>query len=239
MAQKKHIASKFGERLRIVRKESGMSLESIAERVNNQFDAHINKGMLSKYENGINEPSAGMVHCIASVLNVSGEYLTGKSDERTEVSLTTRTGVSGAVPVQVFSIITGDSFTPEEGKSVLIPYSALAGGREYFALRIKGGRLAPRFQNGDIVIFEKRKRFPKGAVILVSVGGGMAVMCNVINKRNGKVIRPLDPAYDEQFYTTEQIYSLPVKLIGLATELRREKLWFNTFFSLLFEDWNY
>ncbi|MBQ6568942.1 MAG: helix-turn-helix transcriptional regulator, partial [Clostridia bacterium] len=111
MAQKKDLSSKFGERLRTVRRESGLSLESIAEKVNTQFGAHINKGMLSKYENGINEPGAGMIHCIAAVLNVSGDYLTGKSDERTDAAHSPKNGGS-AVPVQIFSIITGDSFTP-------------------------------------------------------------------------------------------------------------------------------
>lgn len=222
MAQKKDLASKLGERLRALRKESSMSLEELSERLNTKYNAKINKGMLSKYENGIHIPGAGMLHCIAAELGVSADYLTGKTDERVTVT-SSKTGTTPAVSVQVFSSVTGDSFTPEEGKTIIIPYSSLVGGREYFALRVKGGRLAPKFQNGDIVIFEKRKRFPKGSIILVSVGGGMAVMCNVINKRNGKIIHPLDPAYEEQFYTTEQVYSLPVKLIGLATELRREK----------------
>ena len=223
MAQKKDITSKFGERLKGLRKESGMSLEELAEKLNTNYNAKINKGMLSKYENGIHEPVAGMIYCIASELGVTADYLTGKTDEKSSVH-TSKGNTSAAVPVQVFSSVTGDSFTPEEGKTIIIPYSSLVGGREYFALRIKGGRLAPRFQNGDMVVFEKRKRFPKGSIILVSVGGGMAVMCNVINKRNGKIIHPLDPAYEEQFYTTEQVYSLPVKLLGLATDLRREKL---------------
>ena len=72
--------SEVGLRLQRLRRKAGLSQAAVAERLNRDFNAHVNKGMISKYENGIHEPSAGTVFCLAKVLGVSTEYLMGKTD---------------------------------------------------------------------------------------------------------------------------------------------------------------
>ena len=57
--------------------------------------------------------------------------------------------------------------------------------------------------------------------MLVRVGSDDAILCYVIKKREGKVIRPLDPRLTEAYFTTEELASVPVRILGAAVQVRR------------------
>ena len=70
----------FGKRLKETRREAGLTLEELAAKYNMTFDGGLNKGTLSKYENGKQEPIVSTVANLAKILNVSVDYLMGTSD---------------------------------------------------------------------------------------------------------------------------------------------------------------
>ncbi|MDN5315258.1 MAG: repressor LexA [Clostridiales bacterium] len=76
--------NEFGIRLRQARKDAGLTLQSCADLLNSRFGMNINKGSISKYENGIHEPSMSMVHCLSIILNVDKDYLLGKTSSPDE-----------------------------------------------------------------------------------------------------------------------------------------------------------
>lgn len=221
----KQEAIEIGSRLRELRKGAKLSLQDIADRLNREYGASTNKGMISKYENGIHEPSAGTVFCLARILGVSSDYILGKTEEKTmppEPGAETK-----AYAVEVFT-----RYNPLDGGDIdkssyeLIPLSWLVGGREFFALKISGSSLAPRYYDGDVIIFEKRSKTQHEQVGIVSIGTGDAFICNIIKKRDGKVIKPLEPGKAEKFYSTEELASIPVQIIGAAIQVRRmEYIW--------------
>lgn len=220
-SEKKAEMAALGARLNAIRKEAGLSLSEVADRLNRDFGAHTNKGMISKYENGIHEPSASTIYCMSRIFGVSGDYLLGKTDVKTEPAPTQGTEATGYC-VKVFKSMTDrDTGVQDETTTVMIPKEWLVGGREYFAYRVSGGRQAPRYYDGDIVIFERKIKTKPGQPALVSIAGGEAFLAFVTKKREGKIIAPLDPAYDSTFYTTEEIANIPVNILGIAVELRR------------------
>ena len=222
-AEKKAEMVRVGARLNAIRKEAGLSLSDVADRLNRDFGANTNKGMISKYENGIHEPSASTIYCMSRIFGVSIDYITGKSEEKFEPVLEQGVDVTG-YKVKVFNSMNDfDRGEQDTGATVIIPKDWLVGGREFFAFRVNGGRFAPRYFDQDIVIFEHKIKAKKDQVALVSIGGEKAILALITKKRDGKIIAPLDPAVDGQFYTTEEIASLPVNIIGIAVELRRQE----------------
>ena len=218
---KKADAVLIGARLKSVRKNAGFSLQEIAERLNRDFGASINKGMISKYENGIHVPSAGTVHCLSNIFGVSADYLMGKTDEPNEES-------DSSMPVETgHGIRVYSRFNPADGGEIeigsveFIPSGWLAGGHEFFGLRISGSDLAPRYYDGDIVIFEQRSKVPGDRVGLVSIGGKDAFLCHIVRKRTGKAIIPIDRRLKEMFFTTEQLEEDHIHIIGAAVQVRR------------------
>lgn len=222
MNTRKNTSKVFGERLRNLRKDAGLSLQEIADRLNLEYGAITNKGMISKYENGIHDPSASTIYCLGRILNVSSDYLTGKTDEKNPPEPLNKGEMTG-ITIPVYSSMTDtEHIVDERFPDEIIPKKMLTGGREFFALKVSGGRLAPKFQNDDIIIFERKRKCSKGAICAVSVAGGEVLLCNVVKKREGKHINPLDPAHESNFYTTEELKNTPVVILGEAIELRRK-----------------
>lgn len=68
----------FGDKLKLIRKSKGFTLDSLAELYNKTFDAGLNKGTLSKYENNKQEPMISVVDNLATLLGVSVDFLLDK-----------------------------------------------------------------------------------------------------------------------------------------------------------------
>ena len=65
----------FGSKLSEIRKEKHLTLEQLAQMYNDRFNGGLNKGTLSKYENGKQEPFSSVIANLAMLLNVSVDYL--------------------------------------------------------------------------------------------------------------------------------------------------------------------
>lgn len=218
---KKQEAALVGERLKSVRKSAGLSLQDVADRLNRDFGANINKGMISKYENGIHEPSAAMIFCLSNIFGVSADYLTCRTDAQNEHDLSSELYDTGHI-INIYSRYNRfDGGNTEKGAVEIIPSSWLTGGHEFFGLRIRGSEFAPRYYEGDVVIFERKSKIPGDRVGLLSIGTGDAFLCYIVRKRNGKAIIPLDRRMKEMFFTTEQLEADDIHIIGVAVQVRR------------------
>ncbi len=216
----KQKAAEMGVRLRDLRKGAKLSLQDIADRLNREYGANTNKGMISKYENGIHEPSAGTLFCLARILGVSSDYILGRTEDKT-VPPAPEAEV-GAYAVKVFTrynILDGGDI--DDSLHELIPLSWLVGGHEFFGFKISGSSFAPRYYDGDVIIFERRKKTEHEQVGMVSIGGGDAFVCIITKRRDGKLIRRLEPGGGERFYTTQELATIPVHIIGAAVQVRR------------------
>ena len=65
----------LGETIKSLRIEKGLTQPQLAELVG------VSKGMISIWENNINEPKASYVKALATALDVSADYLLGLKEE--------------------------------------------------------------------------------------------------------------------------------------------------------------
>ncbi len=74
----------IGEKLNSLRKERDLTLDMLVADMNQKNpEMKINKSMLSRWENGINDPSLEYARNIAAYFDVSLDYLIGLTDVRT------------------------------------------------------------------------------------------------------------------------------------------------------------
>lgn len=102
-----------------------------------------------------------------------------------------------------------------------IPADMARGNKELFALKTKGKSMEPNFIEGDILIFEKTENCENGQFCAVAVNGDDATFKKVTKTDTGIMLQPLNPAFETKFYTNEQIASLPVTIIGILKQIRR------------------
>lgn len=213
-----------GERFRRLREQSGLTLDDVADRLNHEYGACVNKGMLSRYENGVHEPAAGTVFCLARIMGVPVDYLTGQTD-RTVLDNPRPGSFGEAYALPVFTRCNPlDGGEPDPDAVEMVPLSWLSEGRSYFGLRVTDASMAPRFFAGDLVVIERTRRLNYERLVLLSVAGQDAFFCRLRRTRCGKMVYPVSTAHESLFYTTHEMKHLPVVQMGTVVQIRRMEI---------------
>ena len=106
---------------------------------------------------------------------------------------------------------------------VEIPKKWTAGGKKFYGLKISGDSMFPKYQEGDIVIFEQNedKETYNGKDCAVMVNGDDATFKKVLLSDSGITLVPYNTArYEMMMYSNDDIANLPIRIIGIAREKR-------------------
>lgn len=99
----------------------------------------------------------------------------------------------------------------------------LKGGKEYFALKVTGDSMFPEYLDGDVLIVLKIEDCESGQDAIVSVNGFDATFKRVFKSDNGITLQPLNNNYPPQFYSNKDIKNMPIKILGIVKQIRRDK----------------
>lgn len=67
----------LGEKLRELRSSHDLSMEQLADELNDKYSTSINKGMISKWENNIGEPRLDTARVLSQFFNIKLDELLG------------------------------------------------------------------------------------------------------------------------------------------------------------------
>lgn len=197
--------------LKAARKAAGMTQSEVAKIVG------ITQNGYSYWENGKAKIDNESLAKLSRLFGVSIDYLIGADDALAGKSL--RIPVLGSVPAGVPLEAIEDILDWEE-----LPQSMAAGGKEYFALEVKGDSMWPDYLPGDVVIVRKQPTCDSGEDCIVYVNGYDATLKQVrLNAEDQSLtIVPRNQSYPPRTYSAEEIQNLPVTIAGVVVELRRK-----------------
>lgn len=202
----------FGEKIKKLRIEKNWTQEFVASKINISIPA------LSRYESGTYEPkSLSIVSDFAKLYNVSTDYLLGLNLEYNDNPNSAIVLVYGTIPAGVPMECIEEILDTEE-----IPASWLNGDKKFFGLKIKGTSMSPSYLDGDTIILEKTEDCENGQDAVVMVNGNDGTFKRVFKNENGIILQPLNPEFQPMIYTNKQIEDLPIRIIGVAKEIRRK-----------------
>lgn len=195
--------------LKAARKAKGLSQVEVSQIIG------LSQPQYSAWENGKSRIDSISLSRLATLFDVSVDYLLGKSE-----SEPTSTGGKW-IPV-LGEVAAG---IPIEAVEDVVDYeeidSALAATGEFFGLRIKGSSMEPRIREGDVVIVRKQDDADTGDTAVVMVNGDSATVKRIKKEPDGSlVLIPNNPAYDAQHFSPAEIADKPVHIIGKVVELR-------------------
>lgn len=95
-------------------------------------------------------------------------------------------------------------------------------GRRYFGLKIKGDSMEPEYRDGDVIIIQQQEECHSGDDCAVMVNGDDATFKRVRLHESGLTLQPLNNRYEPQYYSAQQVQSLPVRILGVVVEIRRK-----------------
>lgn len=104
-----------------------------------------------------------------------------------------------------------------------IPKSWLRGGKEFYGLKISGDSMFPKYNEDDIVVFEKSNDFEiaNNKDCAVMVNGDDATFKKVLRSELGITLVPYNTgAYEIMMYSNKDIEEKPIRIIGIAREKR-------------------
>lgn len=176
----------------------------------------VDRTTYTKYETGASEPNLETLNRLADYFGVKIEYLLGNAPTVNEPTK----------PKGVMIPVLGDvrAGYPIEAVENIIDYEeideSMARRGEYFALRIKGDSMEPRFADGDVVIVHKQETADSGDIVVALVNGDSATIKKLKRHQSGITLMPTNMAYEPMYYSNEEIVSLPVSILGKVVELR-------------------
>jgi len=98
----------------------------------------------------------------------------------------------------------------------------LTDGNTLFALKVKGDSMSPVLIEDDIVIIKKQDDFETGDIVVAIVNGDEATIKKGKKTNNGILLQPLNTDYDPLIFTYDEMKSIPVSIVGIVKQLKRE-----------------
>lgn len=94
---------------------------------------------------------------------------------------------------------------------------------EYFGIIMKGDSMSPRYLDGDTVIIKQQNKCEPGQDALIFVGTQQGSLKKVLLDYTGSLtLKSINQAYRTSFFSEREVKTLPVKITGIAVELRRK-----------------
>lgn len=103
-----------------------------------------------------------------------------------------------------------------------IDRNVIKDGSEYFALKIKGDSMSPVIIENDIVIIKKQEDFENGDLVVAIINGDEATIKKGRKSENSILLQPLNMAYEPLIFTKEEMKTIPVTIIGVVKQLKRD-----------------
>lgn len=195
------------------REELNMSQDELAAKM-----GYKSRSSIAKIESGQNDILQSKIKAFAEALHTTPAHLMGweESDKPNKVK---KKGVKIPVLGKVAAGIPIEAIEEIEDYEEITEEEASKG--DYFALKIQGESMEPKFSNGDIVIVRQQDDIESGEIGVIIVDGLDATVKKVIKQEEGILLVATNQAvYQPKFYGNETIRDLPVKILGKVVELR-------------------
>jgi repressor LexA len=197
------------ERLKNRRVELDISYQELADKTG------LSKSTLQRYETGsIKNMPIDKLEIVAGALKIDPAFLMGwesvKSQKSKGVKIPVLGRVAAGIPIEAIEdVIDYEEITEE-----------LARTGEFFCLEISGDSMSPRMLEKDVVVVKKQEMIESGEIAVVLVNGSDATVKKVVIHENGISLISINQAYPPKFFTSDEVQTLPVGIIGKVIELR-------------------
>jgi transcriptional regulator with XRE-family HTH domain len=218
-------SNELGKRLRRVRKAAGMTLQDLSDALNLEYGTHANKGTISKYENGIHEPNASTIFCIAQIIGVSVDYLMGKTDmdypSLLAVIEAKKQSSEQADAEAAAAAVSGAGPAIEETVEQLTLQTAAN-----YSFDVLDNSMSPHYRIGDVLIIRTGMPLVESQIYLVQYKRSKPMVRQLIMEKKKWILKTENRAFDTTEIPVSEDLAIPagLKVIGRVIEFRRSEI---------------
>lgn len=197
-----------GQYIKQLRTEKGLSQEELGSLVG------VQRAAVQKWECGkVQNLKRETIKKLSEIFNVSPSSFVDVNDNNEKskgVKIPVLGYVRAGIPISaVEEILDYEEISEEMSRQ-----------GKFFALKIKGDSMEPKFSEGDVVIVQQQSTVENGDIAVVLVNGGDATVKKFYRSDSGIKLISTNPAYDPFYFTPDEVNTLPVQIIGKVVELR-------------------
>lgn len=100
--------------------------------------------------------------------------------------------------------------------------SLVGNGKDFIALKVHGDSMFPTLIENDIVIVKKQDNFENGDIVVAIINGEEATIKKGKKSDTSILLQPLNNDYEPLIFTYDEMKSIPVTIIGVVKQLKRE-----------------
>ncbi len=207
----------IGERLKQAREEKRISLEEAGKNVG------VNKTTIMRWENGQTEKfKISALETLANLYGVNSQWLTNDISTKYTYSNTADTSII-SVPI-LGTVKAGYDYLATENciGTVVVEKKIAENPEDLFALKVHGDSMSPTFIEDDIIVIKKQEDFKNGEIVIVLINGEEATIKKAYKTDSGIELKAINPYYPPRVFTKEEIKKIPIKIIGIVKQLKRE-----------------
>lgn len=199
--------ARFMQKVESLAESRGLSLNELEKKIG------LGHAYFSKIKQRQAMPTIPKVDAIAEFFHISRDFLIGtETSTGSGVKIPLLGKVAAGIPIEAAENLIGEEEIPQK----------LASTGDFFALLIKGDSMSPDIQNGDKIIVRQQPEVECGQIAVVLVNGNDAVCKEYKRIDNGIMLISRNPNYAPMVFTSEEIETKPVRIIGRVIEVRRE-----------------
>ena len=202
------------DKIKYYRIQRNLSQEEVAEELETSA---VN---ISRYENGDRKTNQDILFKLSQLFGVSNNDFFPPVDNAKYIDL-----ISNTIKIPVLGFIKAG--VPIEAQEDIIDYVDIPAiwtkcGKDFYALKISGDSMTPKYNEGDIVIFEQTKDYEAGRNkdCAVMVNCTECTFKKVFIDEHGITLQPYNMNYEPMRFTKEQAMQLPITVVGIAKEKR-------------------
>lgn len=164
---------------------------------------------------------------IANAMFISIEDLLNMLDKNQEFELNPKRDKLGNPVTEIpllGTVKAGYDYMAQENWEGMIEVDTdiIKDGSDYFALKIKGDSMSPVLIENDVVIIKKQEDFESGDLVVAIINGDEATIKKGKKSDNSILLQPLNTNYEPLIFTFDEIKTIPVSIIGVVKQLKRE-----------------
>lgn len=196
------------DKLKQLRERKNITQQELAD------DLKINQQQIARYENNQRQFKQDFLFTLANYFKVSiNEFFPPtKYDNAEPIINTVKIAIYGSIKAGI----------PLESQNDIIDYLEISKDivkdRKIFGLKISGNSMTPKYEDGDIVLFEQTNDIEtyKNKDCAVMINGTKSTFKKVIINENGIILQPYNIEYEMMIYSKEEVEKLPIIILGKA-----------------------
>jgi len=205
--------------LKHLRELNGLSQQQIADKM------AVDRSLISYWETDKAEISIEQAFMLAKIFNIPfPEFVSTdlRYDNAKLIEIpkkVVKIPILGRIPAGTAIEAIEDILGYEE-----IPLEWTNGNKKWFALKIDGNSMSPKYETDDIIIVLEQIDCETGQDCVIMVNGDDATFKRVVKQEDNIMLKPLNNEFEPVLFTAYDIVTKPIKILGVAKEVRRKIL---------------